>query len=60
MGYTFFGMAECYVGARSDGTVAHNEDVVGRALVPVRNQVVIATKLGVKTHSATDAQISLA
>lgn len=50
MGYTFFDTAECYVGTRADGTDAHNEDVVGAALAPVRDEVVIATKFGV-THA---------
>lgn len=50
MGYTFFDTAECYVGMRADGTEAHNEDVVGKALAPVRDEVVIATKFGV-THA---------
>ena len=50
MGYTFFDTAECYVGTRADGTEAHNEDVVGEALEPVRDEVVIATKFGV-THA---------
>lgn len=49
MGYTFFDTAECYVGTRSDGTTTHNEDVVGSALEPVRDKVVIASKFGV-TH----------
>lgn len=48
MGYTFFDTAECYVGTRADGTEAHNEDVVGAALAPVRDEVVIATKFGVE------------
>ena len=48
MGYTFFDTAECYVGERTDGSIAHNEDVVGAALAPVRDQVVIATKFGVR------------
>lgn len=51
MGYSFFDTAECYVGERSNGTIAHNEDVVGAALEPVRDSVVIATKFGV-THAA--------
>ncbi len=46
MGYTFFDTAEGYVGQRADGTLAHNEDVVGDALRPVRDEVVIATKFG--------------
>lgn len=50
MGYTFFDTAECYVGHRPDGSIARNEDVVGEALKPVRDKVVIATKFGV-THA---------
>lgn len=50
MGYTFFDTAECYVGTCADGTKTHNEDVVGKALAPVRDEVVIATKFGV-THA---------
>ena len=50
-GYTFFDTAECYVGDRPDGAVAFNEDVVGKALAPVRDEVVIATKFGVQ-HAA--------
>lgn len=48
MGYTFFDTAECYTGMRADGTVAYNEDVVGEALRPMRDKVVIATKCGVR------------
>lgn len=47
MGYTFFDTAECYTGVRPDGGIAHNEDAVGAALAPVRDEVVIATKFGV-------------
>lgn len=47
MGYTFFDTAECYVGERADGTLQHNEDIVGAALAPVRDQVRIASKFGV-------------
>ena len=50
MGYTFFDTAECYLGNRADGTLARNEDLVGEALKPYRNQVKIATKCGVQ-HS---------
>ena len=49
-GYTFFDTAECYVEARADGSIAHNEDLVGRALKPYRSQIKIATKFGVQ-HS---------
>lgn len=48
MGYTFFDTAECYTGIYPDGTTAYNEEVVGEALRPVRDKVVIATKCGVQ------------
>lgn len=48
MGYTFFDTAECYTGLYPDGSVAYNETVVGEALRPVRDRVVIATKCGVQ------------
>ena len=48
-GYTFFDTAECYLGSYADGTPANNEEIVGEALKPVRDKVVIATKFGV-TH----------
>lgn len=50
MGYTFFDTAECYLENRADGTLAHNEDLVGEAPKPYRNRVKIATKCGVQ-HS---------
>lgn len=50
MGYTFFDTAECYLGNRADGSVARNEDLVGEALKPYRNQIKLATKCGV-AHS---------
>ena len=50
MGYTFFDTAECYLGNRADGSLARNEDLVGAALKPYRNQIKIATKCGVQ-HS---------
>ena len=48
MGYTFFDTAECYVGVNPDGSTAYNEEAVGDALRPVRDEVVIATKFGVQ------------
>ena len=48
MGYTLFDTAECYTGIYKDGTIAYNEEVVGKALQPVREKVMIATKFGVK------------
>lgn len=51
MGYTFFDTAEIY------GTQEHphdNEELVGEALKPYRNQVVIATKFGIKFDTSSD------
>lgn len=48
MGYTFFDTAECYTGTKPDGTIAYNEELVGEALKPYRDKVVIATKCGVR------------
>lgn len=48
MGCTFFDTAECYTGVYPDGSTAYNETVVGEALRPVRDRVVIATKCGVQ------------
>lgn len=57
MGYTFFDTAECYVGTRPDGTTARNEDVVGAALEPVRDEVAIATKFGVRHNPDTTLSV---
>ena len=48
MGYTFFDTAECYLGVNPDGSISNNEEIVGEALKPIREKVVIATKFGVK------------
>lgn len=48
MGYTFFDTAECYIGENADGSISYNEEMVGKALNPVRDKVKIATKCGVK------------
>ena len=53
MGYTLFDTAECYTGIYKDGTIAYNEEVVGKALQPVREKVMIATKFGVKHGNGT-------
>ena len=47
-GYTFFDTAEVYVGQYADGSPAVNEELVGEALRPIRNNVVIATKGGIR------------
>ena len=43
-----FDTAECYTGINADGSTAYNEEVVGEALRPFRDKVVIATKCGVQ------------
>lgn len=48
MGYTFFDTAECYTGVYPDGATVYNEEIVGDALRPVRDKVIIATKCGVR------------
>ena len=50
LGYLYFDTAECYIGQFADGSTAYNEDLVGSALKPYRNHVVIASKFGV-THT---------
>lgn len=52
-----FDTAECYTGINSDGTVSYNEELVGEALKPIRDQVVIATKCGV--HHSEDKRLIL-
>lgn len=48
IGYTLFDTAECYTGVNPDGTIAYNEELVGEALKPYRNKIVLATKCGVR------------
>lgn len=48
LGCTFFDTAECYTGTNPDGSTAWNEELVGDALRPYRNHVIIATKFGVR------------
>lgn len=47
-GCTFFDTAECYIGENADGSISYNEELVGKALAPIRNEVKIATKFGVR------------
>ncbi len=49
LGYSLFDTAECYTGIYPDGSTAYNEEVVGKALKPIRDKVVLASKFGV-TH----------
>ena len=46
-----FDTAECYTGTTADGSISNNEELVGEALKPVRDKVVIATKFGVSHNS---------
>lgn len=46
-GCNFFDTAECYVGTNPDGSIEYNEDLVGEALKPYRDQIILATKCGV-------------
>lgn len=47
-GITMFDSAEVYQGADEQGNILYNEDLLGKALKPYRDQVVIATKCGIK------------
>lgn len=57
IGYTFFDTAECYTGINPDGSIHYNEEIVGDALRPVRDEVVIASKFGV--HHNEDRSLRL-
>lgn len=46
MGYNFFDTAPLYVGKFADGSAAVNEELVGEALKPIRDKVIISTKFG--------------
>lgn len=48
MGYTFFDTAEVYSGETTTGEKSNNEEILGKALSDIREDVVIATKFGVK------------
>lgn len=54
-GYTFFDTAECYTGTNADGSISYNEEIVGEALQPIRDRVMIATKFGV--HHSPDGLV---
>lgn len=51
MGYTFFDTAEVY---GSDVNPHENEEIVGEALENIRNQVIIATKFGIRFDTESD------
>ena len=47
IGYDFYDTAEAYVGVKPDGSISYNEELVGKAIHDFRDEVVIATKMGV-------------
>lgn len=55
IGYTMFDTAEAYTG-KSGLKTEYNEDLVGEALTPYRNKVVIATKFGVRPGMSMDTR----
>lgn len=57
MGYRFFDTAEIYQGTNPDGSTNYNEEVVGKALHDVRDQVVIASKFGIAAHETTALKV---
>jgi len=52
IGYTMLDTAECYTGTNPDGSTAYNEELVGKALRPYRDKVIIASKFGVQITAA--------
>ena len=56
-GCTFFDTAEVYSPNLSG--IGHNEKIVGKALEPFRNDVVIATKLFIDSFRSTARRLSL-
>ena len=48
IGYDFYDTAECYLGTYEDGTIANNEEVVGEAIHAFRDEIVLASKFGVR------------
>ncbi|MCA1342553.1 aldo/keto reductase [Lactiplantibacillus pentosus] len=51
-GYTLFDTAALYVGQYADGATAINEALVGEAIKPFRDQIVLATKGGAEFHDS--------
>lgn len=52
-GYTLFDTAESYTGTCASGEPSNNEELVGEALAPFGDGVVIATKFGVRHEGRT-------
>ncbi len=53
IGYDFYDTAEAYVGVKADGSISYNEELVGAAIRDFRDEVVVATKMGVH-HDANN------
>lgn len=47
-GYNFFDTAEVYVGQTSDGNVSNNEELVGKAIESFGDDIVVASKFGIR------------
>lgn len=47
-GCNFFDTAECYIGTNPDGSISYNEELVGEALAPCRDDVILASKCGIQ------------
>ena len=47
IGYDLYDTAEAYMGVKPDGSISYNEELVGAAIRGFRDEVVIATKMGV-------------
>ena len=58
LGINFFDTAECYTGTDADGHIVYNEELVGRALAPIRDSVIIASKFGV-SHAANGMLVKI-
>jgi aryl-alcohol dehydrogenase-like predicted oxidoreductase len=56
MGYNFFDTAECYTGVNPDGSISYNEEIVGEAIKPFRDKVILCTKFGV-THKGDHLEL---
>ncbi|MHC5227261.1 aldo/keto reductase [Enterococcus sp. LJL99] len=56
MGYDFFDTAECYTGVNPDGSINYNEEIVGKAISPFRENIVLCTKFGV-THKGDHLEL---
>ena len=50
IGYELYDTAECYTGIYPDGSISHNEEIVGEAVKNFRDEIVLCTKFGVNTQ----------